>query len=886
MDKSKRIEDHVLSLLPSSQFHSCVLTTFSFDFNFFYHDVRSQLNRADIINTNVLVDDAMLHHYLGSVTGYAHDSVRRFAITGIPSNGGVFHPKIGLFFGDKEKGFMIIGSGNLTACGHGRNQELWGAFHIDGYEDTKAPLFKSAWEYLRGFKNQMSGISKHKIEWIEQHAGWVSKIPDTSAAQWIPIDNETEAQLLINSSVGIWESLTTALEGESITEATVISPFFDARGTTLSDLCTLVGDAEVHLIVQKDTCAFPDLKSISIPPNLVFHDWATVFTEGMERYVHAKLLHIKTQNKEYCLIGSSNLTSAGMGSDDKSPVNEEASILLRSRKDILKSHLSIKDRGRVILLPELFSEVKPIDGRFSQTKTTLRVRSIDRYSSTLHIYMDMIPEATGLILRLFDGWEENLGDVPIGEAEYSKQFGCYKASFTVDGDIFFAQLFNSDEGDPVSNKAIVHDAKALLNTNPDPENKKLEKAIAQIETGQTDLLSLLRYINPEDIVDAKKKQVGGYRSNDEKEEKSDDGSGMVLDYDAFTQQQDKSADIGLGLYSREGHSIDRILELVKLLLKKAAEQAADDQSEDEEAEKDNVEDTEGREDEEVEANIKDIPAQKPSAFKSNQQKLCKFFNKYIKTQAALIKKKVVPSKLDHSLFAVVLHLLIDFYKKPVLVLNREIEKMRKEHLLGSEGDFFGKKDYRRFLAEIIGQHSIILTNVQEDGINQYECNILKNIKESAYWNAICAIALAAIEPEDKKKPRTWIWEMFMNLRDNCGLNDCAVKANAVKHLSTLVNIVNMDDKDTCLVKMVDFWEEHERLYQQFQQTSGVQKGIHEVGVHVYSKALGFCHISASTISGSKHKIELARPGYPPDTEAEEFPRRTKYIAEMIDLTVL
>ncbi len=883
MDKIKRTEEHILSLLPRNQFHSCVLTTFSFDFNYFYHDVRSQLSRAEVINTNVLVDDAMLQHYLGSVTGYAQDSIRKFAITGIPGNAGVFHPKIGLFFGDKEKGFMILGSGNLTACGHGKNQELWGAFHIDGPGDAKAPLFKSAWEYLRGFKKQMSGISKHKIEWIEQHAEWVLKIPDTPAAQWIPIDHDTEAQLLINTNVGIWESLTAAIEGESITEATVISPFFDIKGTTLNDLCTLVGGAEVHLIVQMDTCAFPDLKSISIPPNLVFHDWDTIYTEEKERYVHAKLLHIKTKNKEYCLIGSANLTSAGMGNDEKSPVNEEVSILLRSKIDILKNHLSIDDLGMVVPLPEIFSQAKPIEVRFSRTKTTLRVRSIDRYSNTLHIYMDKIDDATGLVLRLFDGWEDNLGDVRIEEAEYSEQFDCYKVRITAERGIFFAQLFNEVNGTPISNKAVVHDAKALLNTNPDPANKKLEKALAQIEIGQTDLLSLLSYINPEDIVNTKKKHKGGGGPKGEEDKKEDDGSGEVLDYDSFTKQQERTKNGTLGIYSGEGHSIDRILELLKLLLKKAAEQLPSDPSEDEEAEKDNVEGTEGREDKEVEANIKDIPTQKPSAFKSNQGELYKFLNKYIKAQAVLIKMKMPPSKLDHSLFAVVMHLLIDFYKKPVLVSDKETGKEHIEHLLGSEGDFFGKQDYQRFIAEIIGQHSLILKNVQENQTNQYEQNILKSIKESAYWNAICAIALAAMEGEEKQKPRTWIWEMFMNFRENCGVTNCVVKANAVEHLRSLVNIVNTDDENTCLAKMIAFWEEHERLYRQFQQTSEFQKGIHEVGLHVYSKKHGFCHISTSAKYGNEHKIELSRPGYTPDLEAEDFPYRYKIIAEMVEL---
>ena len=414
-----RAEEHILSLLPRNQFHSCVLTTFSFDFNYFYHEVRSLLNRAGIINTNVLVDDAMLQQYLGKVTGYAQDSVKKFAITGVPNPRGVFHPKLGLFFGDKEKGGLIIGSGNLTASGHGKNQELWGAFHIDGPDDRKAPVFKSAWEYLRGFKAQMSGISKHKIEWIEQHASWVSQIPEANRNQWLQIDETTEARLLINSTKGIWSSLTAALEGESIKEATLISPFFDAGGSTLKDLCSFVGDAQVHLVLQRDTCAFPDLQSRSIPSNLVIHDWDSLNTEKIIRYVHAKLIHIQVEDKEYCLIGSANLTSAGMGCNTKSPVNEEASILFRSKRNILKDQLGLQDRGNIIRISELSGHTKAIEGIFTRKKTVLRVHSIDKYAHSIHIYMDPIPDPETLELRLFDGWEDTVADVVLDKGSKS-----------------------------------------------------------------------------------------------------------------------------------------------------------------------------------------------------------------------------------------------------------------------------------------------------------------------------------------------------------------------------------------------------------------------------------------------------------------------------------
>lgn len=886
MAKNSRTEEYILSHLPKNQFHSCLLTTFSFDFNYFYHEVRSQLNRADIINTNVLVDDAMLQHYLGTMTGYAQDSVKKVAITGIPSKTGVFHPKLGLFFGDKEKGLLIIGSGNLTACGHGKNHELWGAFHIEGPADPKAPLFKKAWEYLCGFKNQMGGISQHKIDWIEQHAGWIDHIPDSEDGQWVPLDGEVEALLLTNSNASIWKQFSGFLKNGQIDDVTVISPFFDGSGDTLANLCNLAGDAEVHLIAQMNSCAFPKMGSFHIPKNLIFHDWDSIQPEGPERYVHAKLVYVKTTEMNYCLIGSANLTSAGMGADTKEARNEEASILLRTKKELLKEHLGLDDRGAIVSAKEIATECKSIEGRFSKTEKPLRVRSIDRYLTSLHIFMDQIPDPTDVEVRLFNGWEELIYAISMNVAQYSLQHACYKFGYSSDGEAFFAQLYNAKTGDAVSNKVMVHDAKALLNTNPDPANKKLEKAIAQIEGGQSDLLSLLQYIDPEDIIDTKKASSGVGGSKEEKEAKQYDGSGKFLNYDQFTQQAEKDDRQAAELHYRVGHTIDRILELVRLLLKRAAEQVADNRDEDEEAEKENVDTTEGREDDKVKVHAPVLPPQKQSAFISNQKKLKRFLEKYINTQAALLKKKAAPTKLDHSLFAVVMHLLIDFFKKPVMVEDKETKKLHRRHLLDCHHDFFDNADYCRYIAEIVGQHSRLLIFSKDDDLNQYEKKVLDNVKKSAYWNAVFAISLATTGRELAKKEQTWIWELFMNLRHGYRLDDCSVRTQASAYLSELVNIVETEDRDKLFSQIMAFWENAEASYQSFQQNNSFKKGVTEVGLHVYSDNFGFCHISSCESSSHGLKIELCRPGYQPNVELKDFPIENKFISEMIDLKVL
>ena len=177
----------------------------------------------------------------------------------------------------------------------------------------------------------------------------------------------------------------------------------------------------------------------------------------------------------------------------------------------------------------------------------------------------------------------------------------------------------------------------------------------------------------------------------------------------------------------------------------------------------------------------------------------------------------------------------------------------------------------------------LLTFSQDNELNPYEKSVLDNVKRSAYWNAICAISIATIGKVLDKDAETWIWELFMNLRHQCGVDNCADKINATKHLSALVNIVATDDRDKFFAQMIAFWERYESKFQKLELTDGFEKGLMEVGLRVYSGVFGFCHISSCEVSGERNKIELSRPGYSPNAERKDFPLGNKFIAEMISL---
>ena len=132
-------EHRVIELIGDKRYHSAFLTTYAFDFVFFETTIMRQLKAAHLSNINVLVDKYQLHESLGITTGAAKSISRGYSVIGLESPG-LFHPKVHLFIGDNQ-GAAIIGSGNITSSGFGRNREIWGAFHVNGSNDVKSTLF-------------------------------------------------------------------------------------------------------------------------------------------------------------------------------------------------------------------------------------------------------------------------------------------------------------------------------------------------------------------------------------------------------------------------------------------------------------------------------------------------------------------------------------------------------------------------------------------------------------------------------------------------------------------------------------------------------------------------------------------------------------------------
>ena len=77
----------------SDEFHSCIMTTYSFDFHHFESQVLRVLKQKGVTNISILADTRMLYRSVGLASGGLKSLSKSYSLNGVPSLG-AFHPKL------------------------------------------------------------------------------------------------------------------------------------------------------------------------------------------------------------------------------------------------------------------------------------------------------------------------------------------------------------------------------------------------------------------------------------------------------------------------------------------------------------------------------------------------------------------------------------------------------------------------------------------------------------------------------------------------------------------------------------------------------------------------------------------------------------------------
>lgn len=459
----------------NGKYHSALLTTYAIDLIHFDNQILNMLHRKQICSVNVFVDANQMQRSIEYVTPfYMRNIGREYCITSINSVG-AFHPKINFFVGD-ESVLVVFGTGNLTVTGHGKNHEVFTGFMIDETDRTHRPLIEECWRYLIQFVDQCGNFECNRI---------LHEIPDNciyldSSYKIIPhsmheVQKGLFASLLYNEpKSSILQQISKLVPLSEVQKVTVLSPYFDENGESLITLSRICPNATINVLMQKE-CSLPPCK---LPPNdkINFYDFnetkrGKITFKAFDRQLHAKILHFKTNDSEFCIIGSANATIAGLGKLSKRGKNEEFCVLYSSKERDFLTLLGLKTREKLdIPVGELERRVvNPAIG----VNCIIRILSAQYESGKLYITCgtDISSDIQVVVDNGIDSFV-----FEIDKNAYGKYILDVKLRTTQ----YICFLIDRNNN-RVSNKVFVNWIESLETTNPSPMTRNLNRFISSIE---------------------------------------------------------------------------------------------------------------------------------------------------------------------------------------------------------------------------------------------------------------------------------------------------------------------------------------------------------------------------------------------------------------------
>jgi len=465
------------------RYHSAIITSFSFDFNFFENRIMPYFAAANIKNVNLFLDGVQLDTTLQHSSGQENMATRSYARNPIYSKG-AFHPKIMMLVG-KKHGLIIIGSGNLTSSGLNTNEEIWAAFHMDNLGSKNMPVFSSVWNYLQSYSNQIRGFNKEQFQWIRTYTPWINELNNEDVS-WN--DNGIEVTTIYNDAYKNTSSFDRLLEllpkGKKLESLNIVSPYFDINGAFVTELKERLDVKHTNLLIDKNSELLPTNMDVDAHPEINLFDWADcVDSFNDSNRLHAKMIQFKYADEEVMYIGSANATQGAWINNS----NDEFGIVFkRQRKGNYFDELgiSVPPIEKALVLKEL-SPNKNITGTKYEKRYRTRILKAEINGQKLTLYFHSSLNET-LELQVLNRWNEvvELSQITFENLEeYSIQLNST--------DCFKVALFKTNE--QISNYALIHQIEQQLRCNPDPNREKFELALDNAYNNPSDIASLLEY---------------------------------------------------------------------------------------------------------------------------------------------------------------------------------------------------------------------------------------------------------------------------------------------------------------------------------------------------------------------------------------------------------
>ncbi|MGV8963796.1 MAG: hypothetical protein ACOH2V_10525 [Candidatus Saccharimonadaceae bacterium] len=481
---------NILGLLgkDSNKYHSCIITSYSFDFLFFEQRVLPALRNAGIINVNLFIDANMLNRQLEMSDGRHLQAKKSYSITPIYMCG-AFHPKILLAIG-KKKGMAAIGSGNFTSSGMSTNEEIWAAFSTSETDGYTNPVFKHLAEYILQLQSFSFATNIEKFKWITENSDWYNALLKMPAmVPEIINDGKSFRVLSTNADHSLYKDLLDTLPDnpESIK---ILSPYYNEKGTFIRNICQDLHPKSVHCIVDPTFGTLP----FQIDPQLSveFSDWSQLDKEEKYKHarLHAKAIQFEYPDKTYFLFGSSNATIEAMGSIASNSHNAELIILISSATIVdYFGELGVKfpTSGNYSLDQYLPKQKETVDTE-NKDQITVSLLHAEWDLNELLVFTEYQGEDQIIELIVFDADENRLFE-SVSITLYRQLI--FRLPAELGDQLFKVALFSNQRR--ISNYAFIHQVGILNRTNPDTRLARFNELLNSEQFSDLDFSELLEY---------------------------------------------------------------------------------------------------------------------------------------------------------------------------------------------------------------------------------------------------------------------------------------------------------------------------------------------------------------------------------------------------------
>lgn len=359
------------SAIKSGGFTGAIFLTYSLNLAFFEQIIAPALDQAGCSNVLILVDPDGYQQALEIGAKSIQSVGLRYVCSPIARRGqGIQHAKM-LFMAGPNRGRLLIGSGNLTFHGYGRNLELYSQFEYDASDtSTNTSPFDEAWILIQDLVNDggLSTSAQQHIKAIRDGVSWLNSLAQNP-----------EPVIWHNYYHPLLEQLNGWRKSHGFTgpvkKINAISPYYDQHLTALKYLATNLSPRQLEIHLDPALTNLEGKKAIKEWRGISSKLGATAIGPGDEqnshRHVHAKGIIGEEANGSWCITGSANLSHSALLTNWKDGGNLELVVFHWSENTKAFDYL-LKDELVSTWPLELSSisgtEVEPSDRAITQIR--------------------------------------------------------------------------------------------------------------------------------------------------------------------------------------------------------------------------------------------------------------------------------------------------------------------------------------------------------------------------------------------------------------------------------------------------------------------------------------------------------------------------------------